>query len=587
MLILILLIFLAMQFVGVYLLNSLERYYINAVSTHLVSQGQLLAGFLERYFTTEPDTEYATRMAREFGQQTRVAIVVLNSTGGLVATSVGDPTTLTRFLIQGEVARALAGSRGQVIRLDPETGERNLHMSLPITADQRVLGVVYMIGSLEDTYRTLGDIRTILFTATALAVGVVALVGWALARTITKPIEEVTQGAGRMARGRFDSSIEVRGKDEIGQLASMFNLLASRLRATLDEIEEEKARLETVLNSMTDGIVAVDAAGNVEVVNPAAARFLGASQAGLAGKPVEEALGGVLSSQEIEESKGGTAISERRTIVEWPERKVLQVVSASTASGGEQVGGTVFVLQDVTAQERLDSLRKEFVANVSHELKTPITTIKSYIETLLDGTLSDAVTARGFLEVVLKETDRMNRLVRDLLDLSRIDYRQVAWDIRPVDMVPLLKDTLQKLAVQAEAKKMQVVLEVSNLPFVLADYDRIQQVCVNILANALEHTPEGGLVKVSAVREMDTVRVCIKDNGVGIPEEDLPRVFERFYRVDKARSRHMGGTGLGLAIAREIIEAHNGSIDIESKVGEGTCVTFTLPLAGDEADEYA
>lgn len=586
-LILILLILLAMEFVGVYLLNSLERYYINAVSSHLVSQGQLLAGFLQRYFTSEPDIEYATRMAREFAQQSRVAIVVLNSSGGLVSTSVGDPAALARFLIPTEVARGLAGSKAEAIRLDPESGERNLHLAVPITEDQRVLGVVYMIGSLEDTYRTLGDIRTILFTATGLAVGVTALVGSALARTITKPIEEVTAGAARMARGRFDQSIQVRGQDEIGQLASMFNFLGNRLKATLDEMEDEKARLETVLNSMTDGIIAAGGSKTVEVVNPAAARFLGVGQQSLVGKTVDEVLDGILEPSEIESATSGVPVLARKTILGRPESRVLQVVSASTQSEREQAtSGTVFVLQDVTAQERLDTLRKEFVANVSHELKTPITTIKSYIETLLDGVLSDSVMSRQFLEVVLRETDRMNRLVRDLLDLSRIDYKQVAWDLRPVDPVAMVKDTLQKLKVQADAKQISVIFEPADMPPVLADFDRIQQVALNIFANALEYTPAGGRVSVSLANEGDFVSISVQDTGVGIPEEDLPRVFERFYRVDKARSRQMGGTGLGLAIAKEIIESHGGTIGIQSELGKGTTVTFSLPVDETPADEY-
>jgi len=583
-LMLILLILLAMEFVGVYLLNSLERYYVTAVSSNLTSQAQLLAGFLQRNFTPYPDKEYAQTMARQFGQQSGGAVVVLDANGGLVSASVGDPASLARFLIQGEVAKALSGVRSELIRLDPETNERNLHVIVPILSEQQVLGLVYMISSLEDTYRTLGDIRYILFTATGLAVGVTALVGWALARTITKPIEEVTKGAETMSRGQFETSISVRGKDEIGQLAQMFNLLGSRLRGTLDEIEEEKAKLETVLNSMTDGVVAVDPFNTVELANPAAARFLATDALSLVGRPVEDVMSRLLTREEISAATSGGAVISKGIVSGSEDGTVLRVISASTRLE-QGKSGTVFVLQDVTSQEKLDSMRKEFVANVSHELKTPITTVKSYVETLMDGALVGGV-ARQFLEVILKETDRMSRLVRDLLDLSRIDYKQVAFDLRPVDPMALLRDSVRKLSVQAEDKGVALKIVDATPPAVMADWDRLQQVVLNIVANSIEFTAQGGSVTLEAVESGEMVRFQIQDTGIGIPASDLPRIFERFYRVDKARSRQMGGTGLGLAIAKEIIDAHKGRIRIDSHVGKGTVVTFELPVAK-VADEYA
>ena len=582
---LILLILLAMEFVGVYLLNSLERYYVTAVSSNLTSQAQLLAGFLQRNFTPYPDKQYAQTMARQFGQQSGGAVVVLDANGALVSASVGDPASLARFLIQGEVAKALSGVRSELIRLDPETNERNLHVIVPITSEQQVLGLVYMISSLEDTYRTLGDIRYILFTATGLAIGVTALVGWALARTITKPIEEVTKGAETMSRGQFEASIAVRGRDEIGQLAQMFNLLGSRLRGTLDEIEEEKAKLETVLNSMTDGVIAVDPQNMVELANPAAARFLAADTASLVGSPVEDVMSRLLTRDEIEAATSGGVVITKGIVSGSEDNTVLQVISASTR-GEQGRSGTVFVLQDVTSQERLDSLRKEFVANVSHELKTPITTVKSYVETLIDGALVGGV-ARQFLEVILKETDRMSRLVRDLLDLSRIDYKQVAFDLRPIDPVQVLRDSVRKLSVQAENKGISLNIIAGEMPAVLADWDRLQQVVLNVVANSIEFTPQGGSVTLEAAENGETVTFRIMDTGIGIPQADLPRIFERFYRVDKARSRQMGGTGLGLAIAKEIIDAHKGRMRIDSQVGKGTVVTFELPVAKVAEDEYA
>ncbi|MGE5484043.1 MAG: ATP-binding protein [Ignavibacteriales bacterium] len=557
--ILLLLILLAMELTGAYLLQALERYYVSSFSETVTSQAQLVAAFLQRYMASEPDRDRINQLVKEFGQQSRLDIIVLGTNGALVGWSGDDPRELERVLSKSEITRALSGGRGQTTGAAPVTGDSSLHLVEPVRIGERIAGVVYVIASLEGIYGTLGDVRAILIYSAVLALGVTALLGFIVSQTITRPIEEITAKARQMAAGNFETAIEVKSSDEIGQLATMFNHLTQRLRMTLAEISGEKGRLETILTHMADGVVAIDGNGLVIAMNPAAGRMLGVEPSAAIGKPLVGPLSGRVERVKV----GDRTIVARR---------------ASIRGDGKEQPGVVIVIQDVTESERLDTLRREFVANVSHELKTPLTSVKSYVETLADGAVDDPALARQFLAVVGKETDRMNRLVKDLLDLADLDGRGISWNKGPVLLGDPVMEAVTLMRPQADKKGIGLDVNVeSGLPLVMADSDRMQQVAVNILANAIEFTRPGGRVTVDVRRTGGGVTAVFRDNGIGIPPEDLPRIFERFYRVDKARSRELGGTGLGLSIAREIVLAHGGDIQIRSQMGRGTEVELTVP----------
>ncbi len=554
-----LLILLAMELTGAYLLQSLEKYYVSTLSETLTSQAQLVATFLQRYMGAQPEKDRINQLVKDFGQQSRLDIVVLGPNGSLVGWSGDDPRELERVLSKSEITRALSGGRGQTTGAAPVTGDSSLHLVEPVRIGERIVGLVYVIASLEGIHRTLGDVRAILIYTGVLALGVTALLGFIVSQTITRPIEQITAKARQMAAGNFEDTIQVRSGDEIGQLAMMFNHLAQRLRTTLAEISGEKGRLEAILTHMADGVVAVDGNGSVIAMNPAAGRMLGIEPAAAVGKP----LTGQLSGRAKRVKVGDHTIVARR---------------ASIRGNGKEQPGAVIVLQDVTESERLDTLRREFVANVSHELKTPLTSVKSYVETLADGAVTDPTLARKFLAVVGKETDRMSRLVKDLLDLADLDGRGVSWNKGPMLLGDSVMEAVTLMRPQAEKKGIDLAVNIEQgLPLVMADSDRIQQVAVNIMANAIEFTGPGGKVSVDVRRSDGGVSAVFRDTGIGIPPEDLPRIFERFYRVDKARSRELGGTGLGLSIAREIILSHGGDIRIESEVGRGTEVELSIP----------
>ena len=351
--------------------------------------------------------------------------------------------------------------------------------------------------------------------------------------------------------------------------------MSKTLKATLEEIGEERDKVETVIGCMTDGVMAFNQDGEIIHINPAAKNMLDIKDES------EIRFDDFFASLGADISLGHFLYLDMYSTVEKTidyNGMILTAMIAPFRSEKDKTGGVVAVWQDVTKSRKLEEMRREFVANVSHELKTPLTTDKSYTETLIDDDLHDKDMGIKFLNVILGEIDRMNRIVSDLLLLSRIDYNRTDWQKEPFSLDELLKNVVEKLSLDAEKRGHTLTYEASSiLPMFEGDRDRIEQVVTNIISNAIKYTPDGGTIRVYAGFVLNEVYIRVKDNGIGIPESDLKRIFERFYRVDKARSRAFGGTGLGLSIAKEIVEAHGGTISIESKVGSGTTVLIRFP----------
>ena len=573
-----LLILLAMQVIGVYLLRSLEQYHLKNLSSFLGNQAQLMSSFLERYLREPYDMDHIDGLLMEFDKQMTVEIkeiYVLDPIGRVISTSYSE-TSRGKKLLSNEIAKAMAGEIGEDIREDPSAHKRLKYLAYPIQSGGNVIGILYIVASLENIYSTLSDIKEILTGATALALVITAVLGFALARTITGPIQEVTSKAAELAKGDFDQTIEVRSNDEIGQLTKTFNYLTLRLRDTLGEISNEKSKIEAILTYMADGVIAVNNIGEIIHINPRAKEMLGV-YTDVIGQDFthvfSDAFRGITLKKLFAQDDDIHEISLDL------ESSILHAHFASFRNEEGDISGIVIVIRDVTEQEKLEMMRKEFVANVSHEIKTPITTIRSYAEALMEGALEDEAVSGKFLNVITNETDRMNRLVTDLLQLSKMDFQEKQWIKEIIELPQIVEDVVMKLDVTVKQKDMEIDFDFPDKPLtILGDRDSIEQVILNILGNAIKYTPEGGNIKIRGNLVNDKVVFSIKDNGIGIPREDLPRVLERFYRVDKARSRDLGGTGLGRSIAKQIIEAHLGTISIDSDYGEGTIVTITFPI---------
>ena len=435
--------------------------------------------------------------------------------------------------------------------------------------------VLFFKYSRERALDVLNDFSNAILVSTVISLFAAVIIGSVLSRTITLPINDIMHRAKKITDGDFGYALDVKSDDEVGMLTRTFNFMSSRLKSMLTEITSEKKKLETILNYMTDGIIAYNRTGEVILTNPAAEKLLKSKAAD------------IVSFDEFMSTLGiklnmGSIISDNKIIeplhkVQYKD-KYIKIHLAIFTDENNQTDGIIAVLQDITEEHKLDIMRKEFVANVSHELRTPLTSVKSYTETLLDGALQDKATAEQFLGVINEETDRMTRLVKDLLTLSQHDggIKLNFEDISISDLVGSCADRMKR---EAKLKNQEFKVRIKQgIPIIQGDRYRIDQLIINIIGNAIKYTPEKGKITVQAHCEKEFVVINVEDNGIGIPASDIDRIFERFYRVDKARSRQMGGTGLGLAIAREIAVLHGGNITVKSKQGKGTNISIFLPI---------
>jgi two-component system sensor histidine kinase VicK len=352
----------------------------------------------------------------------------------------------------------------------------------------------------------------------------------------------------------------------------MFNFLIDQLKKSMSSLQQEKSKMETTFKYMADGVLTVDTEGNIIHANPVAINLLSLTNEDEKYDDVVIKLKDSMLLNNLKlKSYHGTEILEKND-------ETYNVDYAPFMNNKNEIGGVIIVFKNITEQYKIDKLQREFVANVSHELKTPITTIKSYAETLLDGALEEKQLAEDFLNVINSESDRMSRLVSDLLRLSRMDYEQTKWKKEKLNLDEMINQTAKKLSIQAKNKNITMHIKtISDDMNILFDRDGFEQIILNITGNAIKYTSEQGNVWIDAYRENGNINISIMDDGIGIPKEDLARVFERFYRVDKARSRELGGTGLGLSIAKQIAEAHDSTLSINSELNKGTEIIITIP----------
>ena len=506
---------------------------------------------------------------------------ILKNNGGLelVYTSdsfAGDESFIKELLLSNNIISVMAGNVAGDEKTLLSVGGRHYfdYARLVHLADGDY--ILYFRYDSNAWSPMINEFNNIILSSLALSVAISLILGYILSKTITVPIARITQRARRIAQGDFDMPVEVKSDDEIGQLAQTFNYMAKSLKDTLTEVSSEKSKVETILNYMTDGVIAYNLSGEAIHANPASLRMLGDDVANLKFNEFCEKYSLNISLEEIlylEE------FSSKEVNINLDER-YIRVYFAVFTDETKKREGIIAVLQDITEQQKLELMRREFVANVSHELRTPLTSIKSYAETLLDGAISDPDVSMKFLGVINKEADRMTRLVRDLLQLSSIDNQQMRWNMKLISFVDVVKSCVEKMQIDANAKKQQLTTyTIGHIPPIIGDRDRLEQVAINLVSNAIKYTPEGGTITVYVGTIYNEVYMKVVDNGIGIPKKDQTRIFERFYRVDKARSREMGGTGLGLAIAKEIVDAHNGIITINSEPDKGTEVTVRLPIS--------
>jgi two-component system sensor histidine kinase VicK len=588
-----LLILVAMQLIGVYFISTVKNSLIESFTNNLKEQADILSKFAAPSLSpkleadsdsSENTTETLSLVVRNLFSISGAEVQVLDSNGKIVATSQQmQQSDIGKKNNELAVSRALQNIRDNEEEIIDEDNMHKKMIAQPVVLNEKVVGAVYIVASMNDLYDTVNRVNQIFFSGTLIALGLTGVLGVLLAHTITSPIQGLTKQAEAVAEGKFDFQVPVLGDDEIGRLSMAFNDMTIRLKDALSVNEEENEKLASILSNMSDGVVAADEHGKIIVWNRRALELLDVRSC--EGYELPTLLG--LSEQklqELQQGRGQTLLLDRGQDVEHlsdEEGDVLRVTFTPIHRRDKGITGTIAVLQDVTEQEKLEHSRRQFVANVSHELRTPLTTIKSYAEALNDGALEERELSSRFVGVISNETERMIRLVTDLLHLSRLDSNQAPLRRRQTNVHDMLDEVADRFSFQLRQKSIKATVRVdSGLQDAWLDRDQIDQVLDNLISNAIKYTLDGGKIELTARKQQSsgTMAISVKDTGIGIPKKDLNRIFDRFYRVDKARSRNMGGTGLGLSIAREIVKAHGGSIALDSELNEGTTVTFTLPL---------
>lgn len=582
-----LLVFIAMAIVSVYLMSNMETNQLASLKQNIessINQSNLLST-LSNYEPLDQNSDALSVLLEDSwagGSTQEISIVgknmlILASSNktlqGKSAAAVLDADLLAKTFSK-KTASEKRGSTGDI---------EILSLSYPAwdKSESKVIGAVYVRADLTIINEFLSTSKALFVRAMILALIITVLLGFILARSITVPINRVTQTAEAMSKGDFSKTVPVKSNDEIGQLAEMFNILREKLDATLEEISSEKNKLGTILEYMADGLIAIDLEGRILHANPQAREMLGiAEDADLSKVNYNQLASGIADGLSLDKLKENCKDEGAQGVFEQDGRIFAVRYDRFKDEDAADIG-IIIIIQDITERQKLEDMQTDFVANVSHELKTPLTNIKSYTETLLDGAIDDRDTADHFLEIINSEADRMNRLVKDLLQLSRLDNNQDITNIKETNAVMLVDTAVTKIQITAAGKKQQLnkLYDNSKDIRVNVDRDKFEQVILNVLTNAIKYTEEGGRIDVDVFEQAGSCKIIVSDNGIGISAEALPRIFERFYRVDKARSRAMGGTGLGLAITKQIVENHGGTITAESAEGKGTKMIIELPLA--------
>ncbi|MGI2294373.1 cell wall metabolism sensor histidine kinase WalK [Paenibacillus sp. GXUN7292] len=595
-----LLILVAMQLIGVYFISTVKHSLITSFTSNLKEQADILSKFAAPSLSpnveaegdsAESTTEDLNLIVRNLFSISGTEVQVLDSNGKIVATSLQvHQSNIGKKNKSLAVSRALQNISDNEEEIIDEDNIRKKMIAQPVVHNDKVVGAVYVVASMTELYETVNRVNQIFISGTLIALGLTGVLGIVLSHTITSPIQGLTRQAEAVAEGRFDLQAPVLGDDEIGRLSMAFNEMTIRLKEALSVNEEENEKLFSILSNMSDGVLASDEHDNIIVWNRRALELLQIKKCeginlwellALTEENQTELMSGRRQTVIMRSSATGDAEDDK-------EDSLLRITFTPIHRRDAGIVGTIAVIQDVTEQEKLEQSRRQFVANVSHELRTPLTTIKSYAEALQDGALDERELSQRFVGVISNETERMIRLVTDLLHLSRLDSNTGPLRKQRINLHEMLDEVADRFSFQLRQKSIRAVVTVERgLKTAWMDRDQIDQVLDNLMSNAIKYTLDGGSIVMAAKRSANKsdLEISVKDTGIGIPHKDLNRIFERFYRVDKARSRNMGGTGLGLSIAREIVKAHGGSISLQSELNEGTTVTFTLPLVHEGGEQ--
>lgn len=577
----VLIILLALVAVSGLFSGTLRDFYLEQVRLDLEARGRLFEGQSVPLLASGA-MEELDQLCKTFGQATATRFTVILPSGRVVGDSVEDPGRMENHARRSEIAAALQGETGSSIRRSRTLQESMMYVALPAHGGQQVVGVVRAARAVDAIDLALqGVYREVAWGGLAVVV-LAALVGFFLSRRLSRPLEVMKQGAEQFAQGRFDRKLPAAGSREICALAGAMNLMAGQLDERIKTIIRQRNEQQAVLTSMVEGVVALDNEERILHMNRAAADLLAVSPESVEGRRLQEVVRKADLQRFVGRALASASPLEGEVVLPGEDGdRFLQAHGTVLRGGDGRNIGVLIVLNDVTRLRRLENIRRDFVANVSHELKTPITGIKGSVETLLDGAVEQPGDARRFLDIIAKQAERLNAIIDDLLELSRIEQNEGdhAITLQPVPLAMVLQTAVHACEVAAREKDIELELACEEGLSAAINPPLLEQAVINLIDNAVKYSGASSQVRIEARRVGREVAILVRDQGCGIEREHLPRLFERFYRVDKARSRRAGGTGLGLSIVKHIVQAHHGRVTVESVPGEGSVFSIYLPQA--------
>jgi two-component system phosphate regulon sensor histidine kinase PhoR len=575
------LIILTMLGVGIYITNFVRQNYLRDLENELTSEARLASDIIAPYFSGTPNPTKLDALAKSWADILSVRITIIAADGTVLGESHEDRTQMDNHATRPEILQARQNGQGSSIRFSQTLGVNLMYAAVETRLNGVLVGFTRVALPLSQVDQNVANLQRALIAITLLITTVaIVLALWIAARSL-RPLHDLSLAVHEISTGDLSQIKHIdlatqSGRDEFGELARAFNSMSANLSAQIGALETERSKGEAVLTVMTDGVLIVDADGIVQLINAAAEAMFSVDQE----HAIRHSLAEVLRHHQIIElwqSCAKTNTLQAAALEINPQKLYAQCIATPL---GERMPGSILLLfQDLTRLRRLETVRQDFISNISHELRTPLASLKALTETLQDDALEDPPAARRFLQQMETEVDSLSLMVSELLELSRIESGRVPLKMQAITPYTLVSQAVERLRLQAERAELELSVDCADdLPAILADPTRLEQVMVNLLHNAIKFTPAGGTVLVKAEQQSEKVLFLVKDTGVGIPADDLPRIFERFYKADRARSG--GGTGLGLAISRHLVEAHGGRIWVESIEGRGSTFSFVIPLAG-------
>ncbi len=559
---------------GIVIGQLFKSFHMEYLTERLANDADLVSYLIEEDHLLDGDIQSFTK---DVSNELEVRVTIIRPDGNVIGESEGSPGSMENHSERPEIRAIIDGELGTEIRYSTTIGQELLYHAVPILEGEEVIGYVRLGLATANIHEMNRSIWMVLIISFSLAAIVIFLITLRITSQMIRPIENVTGVANELAKGNFKARTLEGNQDEIGQLTKSVNVLAQNLDHITKRHQLQKERMETLIENMGSGLILINMRGDISLINKTCRDIFEENTDTWDHQLYHEKI----KHKEIIKIIQTVFLTEEKqrnqvTIVHQLETKYYDVQGAPVISYRGSLKGIALVLHDITELKKLEQVRKDFVANVSHELKTPVTSIKGFSETLLDGAMNDEAFREKFLRIIWKESERLQGLIHDLLELSKIEQNYFKLNITKVNLTQATEDVVDLLKKKADQKDISLNVQTEGHCEIAGDQERIKQIAINLINNSITYTPSGGKIDIIINGKEDSVQWEIHDTGIGISEKEIPRIFERFYRVDRARSRNSGGTGLGLAIVKHLVEAHDAKIQVESVVGEGTSFILTF-----------